>query len=120
MTSKLIEALNKCEIQKSYENVRYTLIDDELRAYIEESLERLEALENENDKYKWQERVLNDILTGTKYDAKEIMELLIKVKNTIEILKSFIFVSGDVDFDSFVTSNYTEQQIEELKAVFGL
>lgn len=52
MTSKLIEALNKCETQKSYENVRYTLIDDELRAYIEESLKRLEELEKENQMLK--------------------------------------------------------------------
>ena len=49
--NKLIEELNKCETQKSYENVRYTLVDDELRDYIEESLECL-ALEQENEKLK--------------------------------------------------------------------
>lgn len=36
----LLSALNKCETIKSHENVRYTLVDDELRSYIEDELER--------------------------------------------------------------------------------
>ena len=36
----LLATLNKCETIKSHENVRYTLIDDELRSYIEDKLER--------------------------------------------------------------------------------
>ena len=36
----LLAELNKCETIKSHENVRYTLIDDELRSYIEDELKR--------------------------------------------------------------------------------
>lgn len=35
----LLAELNKCETIKSHENVRYTLVDDELRSYIEDELE---------------------------------------------------------------------------------
>ena len=40
----LLAALNKCETIKSHENVRYTLIDDELRSYIEDELEHSKEL----------------------------------------------------------------------------
>ena len=43
--NKILEALHKCETQKSCENVRYTLVDDQLRDYIEQDLEKLERLE---------------------------------------------------------------------------
>ena len=86
--AKLIEALNKCDTQKSYENVRYTLIDDELRAYIEESLERLKVLEIEN-------RRLNIILDDTKSDylktlreRENLKQENEKLKKVIEIIKN--------------------------------
>lgn len=66
-----------------------------LKASIDEKNEIICVLEQENADYKWQKRTLNDILTGTNYDAKGIINLLIKYKEAIEILKDFF------DFDIY-------------------
>lgn len=42
----LLAALNKCEAIKSYENVTYTLIDDELRSYIQKELEQFKQFKS--------------------------------------------------------------------------
>lgn len=85
MTSKLIEALNKCETQKSYENVRYTLVDDELRAYIEE---RLEALANVNKKLRIDISNLNSSYLDI---SKENEKLKNENQELIECIKTMVF-----------------------------
>ena len=124
MTSKeekLIEELNKCETQKSYENVRYTLIDDELRAYIEESLERLEVLEkanvelvNESTYY----QVLKDKYEEDKAIAWEENE---KLKKAIEIIANKIWFAFGLDAhkDDELLQYLTQQEYELLKEVLG-
>lgn len=96
MTSKLIEALNKCETQKSYENVRYTLIDDELRAYIEEALERLETLEKENKK--WREIVGCDLCEALGREI--LLEQNEKLKKAIRLLKLMFEFEVDVETET--------------------
>lgn len=46
----LLAELNKCETIKSSENVRYTLVDDELRSYIEDELEHFKELRSAIEK----------------------------------------------------------------------
>ena len=89
MTRKLIEALNKCETRKSYENVRYTLVDDELRDYIEESLERLEVLEKENQElWKNIEKYNHKFaeVERKKCDLQQENEKLLVNKNVAQVL----------------------------------
>lgn len=137
MTSKLIEALNKCETQKSYEGVTYTLIDDELRAYIEESLERLEVLEKENkelweniEKYNHKfasvERKKADLIKENE-KLKKAIEILIreKIKPSafLGTLKNYKEVYGfDMPYEKaciLLDCDITEEEFLLLKEVLG-
>ena len=50
IVDNLLAELNKCETIKSHENVRYTLIDDELLSYIEDELEHFKELRSAVEK----------------------------------------------------------------------
>jgi len=99
MTSKLIEALNKCETRKSYENVRYTLVDDELRAYIEESLERLEVLELENKDLKEKLNGIPPEYDGYLYFAEGISNIIKEIEKLKSIIKENFAYYPDALFE---------------------
>lgn len=119
MTSKLIEALNKCETQKSYENVRYTLVDDELRDYIEESLERLEAInkvwhDNEPmesvDFKAYQLQILYDYINAKEKEIKIFKEENEKLKKVIEIIKKIVSIPLEDDFAKVKIDKETKEK----------
>lgn len=124
MTSKLIEALNKCETQKSYENVRYTLIDDELRAYLEESLKLLEQLEKDNklldETMEADDKIIQQLIKENQ-DLKGLVDSLNKEqiigvemytdlwnenenrKKALKILKEYLNIEVDIDSRTIIT-----------------
>lgn len=118
MTSKLIEALNKCETRKSYENVRYTLIDDELRAYIEESLERLEhydLIKSDMDifeRYRYDLNYICNLLNTYCKDREDWNSIVFKFQSIIGAINCCQFQQGAYDRLEELKKN--NKEIEEL------
>ena len=97
----------------------------------------INKLEQENTEYKWQEHLLNEILTGTNYDAKEIINLLLKYKDAIDILirekikpSAFLGILKDYKYHNKVDLPYekvsiyldcelTQQEYELIKEMLG-
>ena len=101
---------------------------------IKQDLERLEKLENyppEFDGFLYsfeglieRNKKLEDENQELKEELLDYQELhlindkrIVKLKKAIEILKSYLFVSDEVDFDTFTTSRLTQQEYELLKEV---
>lgn len=132
MTSKLIEALNKCETRKSYEGVTLTLIDDELLAHIEESLERLEVLEKENKDLQAKVYELdtlklaiqNGLFKATIQEnekLKKVIEILIGELNIglIKDIQKYDFVYYWLSLNGIAEKEISKIKYELLKEVLG-
>lgn len=130
MTSKLIEGLNKCDTTKSYEGVRYTLIDDELRSYIEESLKRLEILEQvaTQDCIAGEQvglQIVNNLIERGNTYKQETKKLKKSIQNFIEwIEKQLEQIEQIVNLNKGTYTNIVELSVlndilDKLKEVLG-
>lgn len=106
---KRLEILNK-----NFDKTLKTSVD-----LINKNLElqaRLEMLEKENKKLNFENQALRKGI-DLDLNAKLLSENE-KLKNAIEILKKYLF-SPIVNFDTFVTSNYDDAEINLLKEVLN-
>ncbi len=80
----------------------------------------IKQLEKENKEYKWQEHLLNEFFTGTNYNAKEIIKLLNKLTEVINILKGRVCVhNGYICYAANADIPLTKQETELLIEVLG-
>jgi hypothetical protein len=109
----------KCEGRLTEGARKSWLLFQEYCDDILQDLERLEALKKENIELRQDVLALEDY----SYDVDCEKDLLIKenekLKKAIEIFKQFIPVSNEVDFDTFVTSNYDYDVINLFKEVIN-
>ena len=92
--------------------VGYTIKEyEEAKSTIIKNLEHLEVLEEENQELKEQ-------LEIEKFENFIVFrEQNVKLKKAIEILKGYLSVSNEVDFDTYFTSQLEDEKQELLKEV---
>lgn len=89
---------------------------------IKQDLERLEVLEKENKEY-FEIITKQAYLLNNKHIDRPFIEILQqeneKLKKAIEIFKTFISVSKEVNFDTFITSYCDDDVFNLLKEVIN-
>ena len=102
-------------------------VDKEMYGYFTQDLERLEVLEKENEELnekaqKYDELCLHNVMESQSFGDNLIQGILAlnervierneKLANAIGILKSYLWVSSEIDFDTYSTSRLTQQEYE--------
>lgn len=84
-----------------------------------QDLERLEALEKENKEHLKNVKIQIGQKTLLSVENARLNRENEKLKKTIEIFKTFISVSKEVNFDTFITSYCDDDVFDLLKEVLG-